>query len=149
MFTWGRADYGQLGRKLESHEDWKLQNQDPSHPCSGPQKSMPSSLHCLTGAAEVGSDFPLEVMHLFSLSCIEAFTVGLLCVSSGDIVVGSMQDSERVLASSSLGSNMVEKVENLDNCTARKTVCSSFREIPSTLGLLQRVRDEFSFWGLG
>lgn len=110
---------------------------------------MPSSLHCLTGAAEVGSDFPLEVMHLFSLSCIEAFTVGLLCASSGDIVVGSVQDSEGVLASSSLGSNMVEKVENLDNCTARKTVCSSFREIPSTLGLLQRMRDEFRFWGLG
>ncbi|XP_048070715.1 secretion-regulating guanine nucleotide exchange factor isoform X2 [Ursus arctos] len=64
VFTWGRADYGQLGRKLESHEDWKLQNQDPSHPCSGPQKSMPSSLHCLTGAAEVscGSEHNLAVI---------------------------------------------------------------------------------------
>ncbi|XP_034502205.1 secretion-regulating guanine nucleotide exchange factor isoform X1 [Ailuropoda melanoleuca] len=64
VFTWGRADYGQLGRKLESHEDWKLQNQDPSRPCSGPQKSMPSSLHCLTGAAEVscGSEHNLAVI---------------------------------------------------------------------------------------
>ncbi|XP_027972755.1 secretion-regulating guanine nucleotide exchange factor isoform X3 [Eumetopias jubatus] len=52
VFTWGRADYGQLGRKLESREDWKLQSQDPSHPCSGPPKSMPSFLPCLTGAAE-------------------------------------------------------------------------------------------------
>nr|XP_025750281.1 secretion-regulating guanine nucleotide exchange factor isoform X4 [Callorhinus ursinus] len=52
VFTWGRADYGQLGRKLESREDWKLQSQDPSHPCSGPPKNMPSFLPCLTGAAE-------------------------------------------------------------------------------------------------
>ncbi|XP_077914456.1 secretion-regulating guanine nucleotide exchange factor isoform X3 [Halichoerus grypus] len=52
VFTWGRADYGQLGRKLESREDWKLQNQDPSHPCSGPLKSTPSFLPCLTGAVE-------------------------------------------------------------------------------------------------
>ncbi|XP_045340644.1 secretion-regulating guanine nucleotide exchange factor isoform X10 [Leopardus geoffroyi] len=52
VFTWGRADYGQLGRKLESREGWKLQSHDSSLPCSGPQKSMPSCLHCLTGAAE-------------------------------------------------------------------------------------------------
>ncbi|XP_047548681.1 secretion-regulating guanine nucleotide exchange factor isoform X7 [Lutra lutra] len=52
VFTWGRADYGQLGRKLATHEDWKLQSQDPSCPRSGPQKSMPSPLHCLTGATE-------------------------------------------------------------------------------------------------
>ncbi|XP_034851336.1 secretion-regulating guanine nucleotide exchange factor isoform X1 [Mirounga leonina] len=64
VFTWGRADYGQLGRKLESREDWKLQNQDPSHPCSGPPKSMPSFLPCLTGAVEVscGSEHNLAVI---------------------------------------------------------------------------------------
>ncbi|CAD7671518.1 unnamed protein product [Nyctereutes procyonoides] len=64
VFTWGRADYGQLGRQLESHEDWKARNQDSSFPCSGPQKSMPSSLHCLTGAAEVscGSEHNLAVI---------------------------------------------------------------------------------------
>ncbi|XP_058993638.1 secretion-regulating guanine nucleotide exchange factor isoform X2 [Mustela lutreola] len=54
VFTWGRADYGQLGRKLASPEDWKLQSQDPSYPHSGPRKSMPSPLHCLTGATEEG-----------------------------------------------------------------------------------------------
>ncbi|XP_077617242.1 secretion-regulating guanine nucleotide exchange factor isoform X2 [Crocuta crocuta] len=64
VFTWGRADYGQLGRKLESHEDWKLQSHDSSLPCSEPQKSMPSCLHCLTGAAEVscGSEHNLAVI---------------------------------------------------------------------------------------
>nr|XP_035972212.1 secretion-regulating guanine nucleotide exchange factor isoform X3 [Halichoerus grypus] len=64
VFTWGRADYGQLGRKLESREDWKLQNQDPSHPCSGPLKSTPSFLPCLTGAVEVscGSEHNLAVI---------------------------------------------------------------------------------------
>jgi len=64
VFTWGRADYGQLGRKLESREDWKLQNQDPSHPCSGPPKSTPSFLPCLTGAVEVscGSEHNLAVI---------------------------------------------------------------------------------------
>ncbi|XP_041586561.1 LOW QUALITY PROTEIN: secretion-regulating guanine nucleotide exchange factor [Vulpes lagopus] len=64
VFTWGRADYGQLGRQLESHEDWKARNEDSSFPCSGPQKSMPSSLRCLTGAAEVscGSEHNLAVI---------------------------------------------------------------------------------------
>ncbi|XP_032737043.1 secretion-regulating guanine nucleotide exchange factor isoform X2 [Lontra canadensis] len=64
VFTWGRADYGQLGRKLASHEDWKLQSQDPSCPCSGPRKSMPSPLHCLTGATEIscGSEHNLAVI---------------------------------------------------------------------------------------
>ncbi|XP_022363113.1 secretion-regulating guanine nucleotide exchange factor isoform X4 [Enhydra lutris kenyoni] len=64
VFTWGRADYGQLGRKLASHEDWKLQSQDPSCPRSGPRKSMPSPLHCLTGATEIscGSEHNLAVI---------------------------------------------------------------------------------------
>ncbi|XP_073664758.1 secretion-regulating guanine nucleotide exchange factor isoform X6 [Tursiops truncatus] len=52
VFTWGRADYGQLGRTLESHEGWKPKKQDPSVRCSRPSKSTPSSLHCLTGATE-------------------------------------------------------------------------------------------------
>ncbi|XP_054518108.1 secretion-regulating guanine nucleotide exchange factor isoform X3 [Pan troglodytes] len=53
MFTWGRADYGQLGRKLETYEGWKLEKQDSFLPCSRPPNSMPSSPHCLTGATEV------------------------------------------------------------------------------------------------
>ncbi|KAI5945337.1 Secretion-regulating guanine nucleotide exchange factor [Manis javanica] len=64
VFTWGRADYGQLGRKLEPHEVWKPQKQDSSLPCSRPQKSMPSPLHCLMGATEVscGSEHNLAVI---------------------------------------------------------------------------------------
>ncbi|XP_032212785.1 secretion-regulating guanine nucleotide exchange factor isoform X4 [Mustela erminea] len=64
VFTWGRADYGQLGKKLASPEDWKLQSQDPSCPHSGPRKSMPSPLRCLTGATEIscGSEHNLAVI---------------------------------------------------------------------------------------
>ncbi|KAM5183952.1 secretion-regulating guanine nucleotide exchange factor isoform 3-T3 [Callospermophilus lateralis] len=64
VFTWGRADYGQLGRKLESHDSWKLEKQDSSFPCLRPQNSPPSSLHCLTGATEVscGSEHNLAVI---------------------------------------------------------------------------------------
>nr|XP_030687377.1 secretion-regulating guanine nucleotide exchange factor isoform X3 [Globicephala melas] len=64
VFTWGRADYGQLGRTLESHEGWKPKKQDPSVRCSRPSKSTPSSLHCLTGATEVscGSEHNLAVI---------------------------------------------------------------------------------------
>eukprot|EP00070_Physeter_catodon_P050165 XP_028357059.1 secretion-regulating guanine nucleotide exchange factor isoform X3 [Physeter catodon] len=64
VFTWGRADYGQLGRTLESHEDWKPKKQDPSLRCSRPSKSTPSSLHCLMGATEVscGSEHNLAVI---------------------------------------------------------------------------------------
>ncbi|XP_062054072.1 secretion-regulating guanine nucleotide exchange factor isoform X4 [Lepus europaeus] len=58
VFTWGRADYGQLGRTLESHECWKPEHQDPSLPCSRPWNSIPSSLHCLMGATEVGCVIP-------------------------------------------------------------------------------------------
>ncbi|XP_023377919.1 secretion-regulating guanine nucleotide exchange factor isoform X8 [Pteropus vampyrus] len=64
VFTWGRADYGQLGRKLESCEDWTREKQGSSLPCSRPQKSTPSSLQCLTGATEVscGSEHNLAVI---------------------------------------------------------------------------------------
>ncbi|XP_029063292.1 secretion-regulating guanine nucleotide exchange factor isoform X3 [Monodon monoceros] len=64
VFTWGRADYGQLGRTLKSHEDWKPKKQDPSLCCSRPSKSTPSCLHCLTGATEVscGSEHNLAVI---------------------------------------------------------------------------------------
>nr|XP_031536979.1 secretion-regulating guanine nucleotide exchange factor isoform X5 [Vicugna pacos] len=67
VFTWGRADYGQLGRTLESHEGWKPEKQDSSLPCSRPSKSTPSPLHCLTGATEVscGSEHNLAVMGRF------------------------------------------------------------------------------------
>ncbi|XP_009184737.2 secretion-regulating guanine nucleotide exchange factor isoform X3 [Papio anubis] len=64
VFTWGRADYGQLGRKLETYEGWKLEKQDSFLPCSRLLNSMPSSLHCLTGATEVscGSEHNLAVI---------------------------------------------------------------------------------------
>ncbi|XP_004418715.1 PREDICTED: secretion-regulating guanine nucleotide exchange factor [Ceratotherium simum simum] len=64
VFTWGRADYGQLGRKLESHEGWKLDQQDSSLPGLRPRNSTLSSLHCLTGATEVscGSEHNLAVI---------------------------------------------------------------------------------------
>ncbi|XP_069928815.1 secretion-regulating guanine nucleotide exchange factor isoform X5 [Oryctolagus cuniculus] len=64
VFTWGRADYGQLGRKLESYDCWKPENQDPSLPCSRPWNGIPSSLHCLMGATEVscGSEHNLAVI---------------------------------------------------------------------------------------
>ncbi|KAI4564689.1 hypothetical protein MJT46_019777, partial [Ovis ammon polii x Ovis aries] len=54
VFTWGRADYGQLGRTVETREGWQSEKQDPSLPGSGPQKGTPSCLPCLTGATEVG-----------------------------------------------------------------------------------------------
>ncbi|KAM5224459.1 secretion-regulating guanine nucleotide exchange factor isoform 3-T3 [Hipposideros larvatus] len=59
VFTWGRADYGQLGRKPESHEGWTLGKQDSSLP-----SSTPSSLHCVIGATEVscGSEHNLAVI---------------------------------------------------------------------------------------
>ncbi|KAM5248568.1 LOW QUALITY PROTEIN: secretion-regulating guanine nucleotide exchange factor [Ctenodactylus gundi] len=65
VFTWGRADYGQLGRKLESHKGQKREKQDPLLPHPRPQNnSTPSSLHCLTGAAEVscGSEHNLAII---------------------------------------------------------------------------------------
>uniref|UniRef100_A0A8C6N3E8 Secretion regulating guanine nucleotide exchange factor n=1 Tax=Mus spicilegus TaxID=10103 RepID=A0A8C6N3E8_MUSSI len=52
VFTWGRADYGQLGRRLESPEAQKPVEQDSSLAFQGPQNSVPSPLHCLTGATE-------------------------------------------------------------------------------------------------
>ncbi|XP_076970273.1 secretion-regulating guanine nucleotide exchange factor isoform X8 [Tamandua tetradactyla] len=63
VFTWGRADYGQLGRKPEAHGSWKPEKQDLSLHCWRPN-SMPSSLHCLTGATEVscGSEHNLAVI---------------------------------------------------------------------------------------
>ncbi|XP_036115313.1 secretion-regulating guanine nucleotide exchange factor isoform X2 [Molossus molossus] len=64
VFTWGRADYGQLGRTLASQEDWKPEKQNSPLPCSRSQKSTPSPLHCLTGATAVscGSEHNLAVI---------------------------------------------------------------------------------------
>ncbi|XP_045681465.1 secretion-regulating guanine nucleotide exchange factor isoform X2 [Phyllostomus hastatus] len=64
VFTWGRADYGQLGRKPESPEGREPETQGSPLCCSGPQKSTPSCLHCLTGATEVscGSEHNLAVV---------------------------------------------------------------------------------------
>ncbi|XP_060234758.1 secretion-regulating guanine nucleotide exchange factor isoform X2 [Meriones unguiculatus] len=52
VFTWGRADYGQLGRRLESPEGQKSGEHDASLAFWRPRSSVPSPLHCLTGAAE-------------------------------------------------------------------------------------------------
>lgn len=64
VFTWGRADYGQLGRKPESPEGQKPEEQGSPLQHSGPRKSTPSCLHCLMGAAEVscGSEHNLAVV---------------------------------------------------------------------------------------
>ncbi|XP_005380449.1 PREDICTED: secretion-regulating guanine nucleotide exchange factor isoform X2 [Chinchilla lanigera] len=64
VFTWGRADYGQLGRKMETQEGWKLEKQDSSRPCARPRNSTPSSLPCLMGAVEIscGSEHNLAVI---------------------------------------------------------------------------------------
>ncbi|XP_055469470.1 secretion-regulating guanine nucleotide exchange factor isoform X2 [Psammomys obesus] len=64
VFTWGRADYGQLGRRLESPEGQKPGEHDPSLAFWRPRSSVPSPLHCLTGAAEVacGSEHNLAVI---------------------------------------------------------------------------------------
>uniref|UniRef100_G1PZC4 RCC1-like domain-containing protein n=1 Tax=Myotis lucifugus TaxID=59463 RepID=G1PZC4_MYOLU len=64
VFTWGRADYGQLGRELESEEGWRPEKQGSPLPCSRPWESTPSSLHCLTGATEIscGSEHNLAVI---------------------------------------------------------------------------------------
>ncbi|XP_047632134.1 secretion-regulating guanine nucleotide exchange factor isoform X2 [Phacochoerus africanus] len=64
VFTWGRADYGQLGRTLESPEGWKPKKQASSLPCSRPAMGVPLSLPCLTGATEVscGSEHNLAVV---------------------------------------------------------------------------------------
>ena len=60
VFTWGRADYGQLGRPVGTREGWQSEKQDPSLPGSGPQKGTPSCLPCVAGATEVGSDLFLQ-----------------------------------------------------------------------------------------
>ncbi|XP_070480530.1 secretion-regulating guanine nucleotide exchange factor isoform X23 [Equus przewalskii] len=80
VFTWGRADYGQLGRKLESHENWRLDMQGLSLPCPRPQKSTPSPLHCLTGATEVscGSEHNLAVIGFPSSSDKAGWLAGWL-----------------------------------------------------------------------
>ncbi|XP_040592004.1 secretion-regulating guanine nucleotide exchange factor isoform X3 [Mesocricetus auratus] len=58
MFTWGRADYGQLGRRLESPEGQKPHKQDSQLTFRRPQSSVPLPLRCLTGAAKVTSVVP-------------------------------------------------------------------------------------------
>ncbi|CAH7458916.1 Sergef [Phodopus roborovskii] len=58
VFTWGRADYGQLGRRLESPEGQEPRKQASQLTFWRPQSSVPLPLHCLTGAAKVSGDFP-------------------------------------------------------------------------------------------
>lgn len=68
VFTWGRADYGQLGRTLGSPEAQKHGEQDSSLAFQRLQNSVPSPLHCLTGAAEVSGDFLLMQCAAFPAS---------------------------------------------------------------------------------
>ncbi|XP_040592005.1 secretion-regulating guanine nucleotide exchange factor isoform X4 [Mesocricetus auratus] len=67
MFTWGRADYGQLGRRLESPEGQKPHKQDSQLTFRRPQSSVPLPLRCLTGAAKIscGSEHNLAVIRTF------------------------------------------------------------------------------------
>ncbi|XP_074257292.1 secretion-regulating guanine nucleotide exchange factor isoform X8 [Saimiri boliviensis] len=89
VFTWGRADYGQLGRKLETYEGWKLEKQDSFLPCSRPPNSMPSSLHCLTGATELLPQLPTRGVtpdNYFKVSCGSEHNlavIGGVCYSWG------------------------------------------------------------------
>ncbi|XP_057612120.1 secretion-regulating guanine nucleotide exchange factor isoform X2 [Chionomys nivalis] len=64
VFTWGRADYGQLGRKLESPDGQKPHKLDSSLAFWRQQSSVPLSLHCLTGAAKIscGSEHNLAII---------------------------------------------------------------------------------------
>lgn len=102
MFTWGRADYGQLGRRLESAEAQRPVEQDSPPPFQRPQDSVPSPLHCLAGAAEVSGDFLRIPASQRRLSVVASwphspvFPEGFLYASlSHDMFI---QESERVLA---------------------------------------------------
>ncbi|XP_036115314.1 secretion-regulating guanine nucleotide exchange factor isoform X3 [Molossus molossus] len=77
VFTWGRADYGQLGRTLASQEDWKPEKQNSPLPCSRSQKSTPSPLHCLTGATAVscGSEHNLAVIEHSEKGAVRKFSL--------------------------------------------------------------------------
>ncbi|CAO2632617.1 Secretion-regulating guanine nucleotide exchange factor [Lemmus lemmus] len=57
VFTWGRADYGQLGQRLESPDGQKPYKLDSSLAFWRLQSSVPLPLHCLIGAAKVSGDF--------------------------------------------------------------------------------------------
>ncbi|XP_075404531.1 secretion-regulating guanine nucleotide exchange factor isoform X1 [Tenrec ecaudatus] len=64
VLTWGRADYGQLGRRVEAPEDWRGEQRDPRPLDSRPRSNVPSALHGLLGATEVscGSEHNLAVI---------------------------------------------------------------------------------------
>ncbi|XP_005366811.2 secretion-regulating guanine nucleotide exchange factor isoform X3 [Microtus ochrogaster] len=64
VFTWGRADYGQLGLKLEPPDGQKPHKLDSSLAFWRQQSSVPLSLHCLTGAAKIscGSEHNLAII---------------------------------------------------------------------------------------
>nr|XP_048284769.1 secretion-regulating guanine nucleotide exchange factor isoform X3 [Myodes glareolus] len=64
VFTWGRADYGQLGQRLESPDGQKPHKLDSSLAFWRLQNSVPLPLHCLTGAAKIscGSEHNLAII---------------------------------------------------------------------------------------
>ncbi|XP_072477508.1 secretion-regulating guanine nucleotide exchange factor [Notamacropus eugenii] len=78
VFTWGRADYGQLGRKVDSHERCKDQCELPLS-CTRALTTKPSSLPCLAGVIKVacGSEHNLAVETRvtpgagMSMACVE------------------------------------------------------------------------------
>ncbi|XP_028917542.1 secretion-regulating guanine nucleotide exchange factor [Ornithorhynchus anatinus] len=63
VFTWGRADYGQLGRNRKVQEEWKKEEPDRSPPSKDVSKMEPIPVPGLTGASEIacGSEHNLAV----------------------------------------------------------------------------------------
>ncbi|XP_038620429.1 secretion-regulating guanine nucleotide exchange factor isoform X2 [Tachyglossus aculeatus] len=63
VFTWGRADYGQLGRNWKVQEEWKKKEPDESPPYKDFSKMVPVPVPDLTGASEIacGSEHNLAV----------------------------------------------------------------------------------------
>ncbi|XP_074086271.1 secretion-regulating guanine nucleotide exchange factor isoform X4 [Macrotis lagotis] len=63
IFTWGRADYGQLGMKVDDCERCKGEHELPLS-CTRELTSRPSSLPCLVGVTELacGSEHNLAVV---------------------------------------------------------------------------------------
>ncbi|CAM2114482.1 unnamed protein product [Caretta caretta] len=70
VFTWGRADYGQLGRSAVVHDRQREEVQRSSEEHVEQLSNVPVSVPCLAGASEIacGSEHNLAVVggHCFS-----------------------------------------------------------------------------------
>ncbi|XP_048829223.1 secretion-regulating guanine nucleotide exchange factor [Brienomyrus brachyistius] len=64
VFTWGRGDYGQLGRALQTNQDLSLLSDDPPPAYSRPMACHPVEVKALAGATQVacGSEHSLAVV---------------------------------------------------------------------------------------